>query len=396
MSSTPLHYSVAICGAGPVGQTLALLLQRAGLAAEKILLIDAKTHQQAQHDARSIALSYGSRQILQSVGAWSTHVTPIRQIHVSRRGHFGRCLIDAETYQLPALGYVARYGNIIAPLQAQVVQAAIAQQRPLLIQQVLEHADGVELHAASGGVFSAEIVVQAEGGLFTQEQTQNIGHKNQQKNYRQSAIVTQITSAKGAGSCAFERFTDQGPLALLPQDDGYALVWCVHTDHVDQLMDLSDAGFLSALQQTFGDRLGQFTSTGKRHRFPLGLQIQEDDALDSRLVKIGNAAQILHPVAGQGLNLGLRDALTLSKNLAGLVQASATPHTIQLALQQFRRQRQSDRSGTIKLTDYLARRFIQNGKFSLSQNMLGLGIGALDLLAPAKQALAEQMIFGRR
>jgi 2-octaprenyl-6-methoxyphenol hydroxylase len=101
-------------------------------------------------------------------------------------------------------------------------------------------------------------------------------------------------------------------------------------------------------------------------------------------------------VAGQGLNLGLRDALTLSKNLAGLVQASATPHTIQLALQQFRRQRQSDRSGTIKLTDYLARRFIQNGKFSLSQNMLGLGIGALDLLAPAKQALAEQMIFGRR
>lgn len=396
MSGTPLHYSVAICGAGPVGQSLALLLRQVGIAAEKILLIDAKTHQQAQHDARSIALSYGNRQILQSVTAWSAHVTPIQQIHVSRRGHFGRCLIEAETYQLPALGYVARYGDIIAPLQAQVVQATIAQQRPLLIQQIVENDEAVQLHAANGDMISADMVVQAEGGLFAQEQTQNSAHKMQQKNYRQTAIVTQISSAKGAGNCAFERFTDQGPLALLPQDDGYALVWCVHADHADQLMALNDSDFLAALQQAFGDRLGQLISTGKRHRFPLGLQIQEDDAPDSRLVRIGNAAQILHPVAGQGLNLGLRDALILSKNLAGLASSSSAPHNIKTALQQFRQQRRADRSNTIKLTDCLARWFTQRGSFSLSQNVLSFGIGALDLLAPAKQALAEQMMFGRR
>ncbi|MBX9868981.1 MAG: FAD-dependent monooxygenase, partial [Burkholderiaceae bacterium] len=351
MSSTPLHYNVAICGAGPVGQTLALLLRQAGMAAEKILLIDAKTHQQAQHDARSIALSYGSRQILQSVGAWSSQVTPIQQIHVSRRGHFGRCLIDAEAYHLPALGYVARYGDIIAPLQAQVVQATIAQQRPLLIQQIIEDTDDIKLHATNGDMISADMVVQAEGGLFAQEQTQNLAHKIQQKNYQQTAIVTQISSAKGSGHCAFERFTEQGPLALLPQDNGYALVWCVHADHADQLMAMNDNDFLSALQQAFGGRLGQLISSGTRHRFPLGLQVQEDDAPDSRLVRIGNAAQILHPVAGQGLNLGLRDALILSKNLARLTPSSRTPHHIKTTLQEFRQQRQADRSSTIKLTD---------------------------------------------
>lgn len=398
--STSSHYRVAICGAGPVGQALALLLCRRGVAAEEIVLIDGKTHQQAQHDARSIALSYGSQQILQSIAAWSAQATSIQQIHVSRRGQFGRCLISAHDYQLPALGYVSRYGDIIAPLQAQVIQTQITQHRPLQIQRLQESPDQVSLYSQTGELLHADIVVQAEGGLFGQDPQAEATSSQQQKNYQQTAIVAQVTSSKGAGHCAYERFTDEGPLALLPQEDAYALVWCVQHARAAELLALDEASFLSTLQHTFGERLGQFVRASARHHFPLGLQIQADDPRSKRIVRIGNAAQILHPVAGQGLNLGLRDAATLARLLAKhLTPAQLSPSTaedISTVLQQFHQQRRADRTRTIRLTDYLARWFIRAPHAAGLQHLLGLGIGALDLIAPAKHALAEQMIFGQR
>lgn len=414
MMQDSVHFPIVICGAGPVGQTLALLLYKAGVKAEQILLLDNKSHQQAQLDARSIALSFGSRQILQSIGAWSSLSTPIQQIHVSRQAHFGRCMINAEEYQLPALGYVARYGQIIEPLQTQVLQTGIAQQRPMQVQQVLETEHGLTLQATNqtGEIhhIHAEWVIQAEGGLFSNVETSPspATRNKHDKDYQQTAIVTQVMSEQGAGHCAFERFTDQGPLALLPQDGGYAVVWCVHPSQADELLQQDDASFLRSLQQAFGHRLGKLTRVEKRHHFPLGLRIQHHEPsskqTQSRVIRIGNAAQILHPVAGQGLNLGLRDAFQLARLLAPRLTGCHavdvnTPSALAQALLAFQNQRQTDRFSTIRLTDTLARWFIRRPHHPhqlVQQSLLGIGIGLLDLIPPAKQVLAEQMIFGRR
>lgn len=185
---------------------------------------------------------------------------------------------------------------------------------------------------------------------------------------------------------AFERFTSEGPLALLPYDDGYSLVWCVRPATAQQLLALDDTGFLQALQTAFGTRLGRFTTLTPRNSYPLGLNAEP--ASSPRIVAIGNAAQTLHPVAGQGLNLGLRDATVLASLLT---QAS---HSDTLAT--FARARRADRSATIRLTDVMARVFASAPDGAPSQALLGLSLGLVDVLTPARRVLAEQMMFGRR
>ncbi len=313
------HVRIAICGAGPVGQALALMLHRQGVAAHELLLFDGKSSEQARQDARSIALSYGSRQILQKLGAWPIKATPITQIHVSRRGHFGRSLIDAAEYALPALGYVARYGDITAPLEQLQAQQQIAIQRPAIVEDIDEQSDCVKLTLRDGTSINAELVIQAEGGFFSQQP-----EGSQHRDYQQTAIVAHITTSKPIAARAFERFTDQGPLALLPQEDGYALVWCTRPATAADLLALDDSAFLQALQQAFGERIGKMLTASTRHSYPLGLNAQAQAT--ARTAKIGNAAQTLHPVAGQGLNLGLRDALILAKCLTSQPQSNCTRH----------------------------------------------------------------------
>jgi 2-octaprenyl-6-methoxyphenol hydroxylase len=375
------HIRIAICGAGPVGQALALMLRQQGVSAHELLLFDGKSSEQARQDARSIALSYGSRQILQKLGAWPIKATSITQIHVSRRGHFGRSLIDAADYALPALGYVARYGDIIAPLEQLLTQQRITIQRPAIVENINEQVDHVKLTMQDGTNISADLVIQAEGGFFDQQP-----EGSQHRDYQQTAIVAHITTSKPIAARAFERFTDQGPLALLPQEDGYALVWCTRPATAAGLLALDDKAFLQALQQAFGERLGTIRTTSTRHSYPLGLNAQAKAT--ARTVKIGNAAQTLHPVAGQGLNLGLRDALILAKCLTSQPQSTA--------LATFNQQRQSDRKATISITDSMARAFASAPDGALSQALLGLGLGALDIVTPAKKLLAEQMMFGWR
>ena len=379
------HVPIAICGAGPVGQALALMLHQQGIAAHDILLLDAKTSAQAKLDARTIALSYGSKQILQAIQAWPVRATAIEQIHVSRRGHFGRSLIHSSEYQLPALGYVARYGDIITPLQQRIEQHGIPFQRPVQVTAMEEQEHQVRLTMADGSCISADVVIQAEGGSFS-DQDQRSGHHD----YQQTAVIAHVTCRQPIAGRAFERFTEQGPLALLPQEDGYALVWCTRPASADALLALDDSAFLHALQHTFGGRLGSFLTVSARHAYPLGLNAQAHAS--ARSVKIGNAAQTLHPVAGQGLNLGLRDALVLAKCLTQQPITSAPSR----ALNNFIAQRDSDRSSTIRLTDSMAKMFASAPDGALSQSLLSLGLGVLDLLAPAKKLLAEQMMFGQR
>lgn len=380
-------FELAICGAGPVGLTLALHLVKYGMPAARIALIDAKTVEQTVHDPRSIALSYGSRQILERADAWPIAATAIEQIHVSRRGQFGRTLIDCAEYRLPALGYVTRYGAIVAALHASAAQAGIRMLRPARLCALQEQDDGVtlQLEDADGKrSIRAQLVAQAEGGIFSEQQVKSL-----YRDYDQIGLIAHITCSAPIAQRAFERFTEEGPLALLPQENGYALVWCCRPARAEQLLQLDDHAFLAALQQAFGNRLGTLRSSSARLAYPLGLNAHPaQSTFAARTVTIGNAAQTLHPVAGQGLNLGLRDAAVLARLLA----KQPTP----AGLADFPSERQADRSTTIHLTDALARVFASAADGAPSQALLGLSLGLLDACKPAKRLLAQQMLFGRR
>ncbi len=374
------NFDIAICGAGPVGMALAALLARSSLSPARIVLIDAKTLAQASVDARAIALSHGSRQILEEIGAWPIESTAIHQIHVSRRGRFGRSLIDRSQHNLPALGYVTRYGELVKALGAVCMRAGVTVLRPARVLSSCEGADGLVLKIDSSGPreLRAAIVVQAEGGLFSDQQ-----NKTRHRDYQQTAIVAQVRTSAPIAHRAYERFTDEGPLALLPLGADYALVWCVRPETARALVALDDAAFLAQLGTAFGTRLGRFTQASQRASYALGLNA--DAGRTQRSVAIGNAAQTLHPVAGQGLNLGLRDAAVLARLLA----QSATPDR----LRQFTQLRQQDRDMTLRLTDTLARIFANTMPL---QAVLGLSLGLIDMVDPARYLLAELMMYGRR
>lgn len=372
---------IAIVGGGPVGLALAAMLVARGLRGASIAVIDAKPAGQAAADPRSIALSWGSRQLLAQVRAWTARVTPVTHIHVSRRGSFGRTLLDAADYELPALGYVARYGDVCQALSAALANTGVQWLRPLQVTGCDESGDQVTLALSNGQTLAAALMVQAEGGVFGEQAARAL-----QRDYQQTAIVATVHADACIAGRAFERFTAQGPLALLPQDDGYSLVWCLRPDNADALLALKDDVFLDALQQAFGQRVGRFIRTGPRHAYALGLNAEP--AFTMRSVAIGNAAQTLHPVAGQGLNLGLRDAAVL----AGMLAREATPDS----LARFSHQRGTDRGMTVRLTDLMARVFASSGDGTFTQDLLGASLGMIDLFPPAKRALAEQMMFGVR
>jgi 2-octaprenyl-6-methoxyphenol hydroxylase len=387
MSGATVHpCDVAIVGAGPAGMALAALLAKRGLASARIALIDARSLGQALTDPRSIALSYGSRLLLEEAGAWPLAATPIHQVHISRRGRFGRSMLDRAEHDLPALGYVTRYGELVSSLSDACERAGIATIRPARVSTMLEDANGVALSLDDGRELRAAIVVQAEGGGSKGQESGSL-RRALQRDYQQSAVIARVAASAPIAHRAYERFTDEGPLALLPQDgaDGlqYALVWCVRAENAAGLLALGDAAFLARLGDAFGGRLGRFTRTSSRASYPLGLNAEPNAT--SRTVAIGNAAQTLHPVAGQGLNLGLRDAAVLARLLS--------QHTTPEQLLAFEAARQADRKLTVGLTDAMARAFAGTGP---AQTLLGLSLGALDVVKPARMLLGELMMFGRR
>ena len=382
MSEAVLDFDVAVCGAGPVGLALASFLVRRGVPGERIVLIDGKSLGQAISDPRSIALSWGSVQLLEDIGAWPLAATPIHQIHVSRRGQLGRSLLDRHEHGLPALGYVTRYGEVVDTLARACERAGVAVLRPARVASFDEQADAVSLLLDDGRKLRAQVAVQAEGGVFGQQEG-----KSRRRDYEQTAVIARVTASQPVAHRAFERFTDEGPLALLPQDEGdghgYALVWCMRPERADAMLALGDERFLEQLGLAFGARLGRFTAVSPRAAFPLGLNAEA--RASARTVAIGNAAQTLHPVAGQGLNLGLRDAAVLARELARNVGSEA--------IGEFMSKREQDRKLTIGVTDTMARAFIGDGPL---QPLLGLGLAALDLVKPARMLLADLMMYGRR
>lgn len=305
---------------------------------------------------RPIALSHASRLILERIGAWNVlEPTPIRTIHVSQAGAFGRTRISAEDAGVPALGYVLDYGTLCAALFDLVAARGIAIAGEPPPAALLVHAEG-----------SAP----EEGG----------------KDYRQEALVTLVRTDPASSGTAYERFTREGPLALLPLDGRYAVVWAMAPDRAAELAGADERTFLAALGAAFGERAGTFVAADERFRFPLTLRVRASRT-GVREAYVGNTAQTLHPVAGQGLNLGLRDAW----DLARLLHEAKDPGDAQL-LARYAAMRKLDAMTTIRITDLLAGAFAGGGPLLASAR--GAAMTTLDAFSPARRFFARRMIFG--
>jgi 2-octaprenyl-6-methoxyphenol hydroxylase len=398
---------IAVIGAGPVGLALAVHAARA-LPSARITLFDARVAEgDVSRDARTLALSLASVQMLERLGAWNSEAAqPILEVHVSQQGpsivgalgaQFGaggepELRISASEEGVPLLGAVLRYGAIVEPLQRGWAAAAGREPQRLssrfatpvtaLKNRRSGPSAGVELDTSI--VESFDLAVVAEGGVFADQ-----ARKALARDYRQTAWVGRVTFAGdcppgGAAGVAFERFTRQGPAALLPLKDGSAaLVWCVSSPD-DPVRELDDRQRIAVLNQVFHPSVGRIATISPLKAFPLGLNA-ERTLTDGRIVRVGNAAQTLHPVAGQGLNLGLRDAHEL-------VHALSRSSDLGAVLRKLEWQRAPDRWAMIAATDFLARSFTWAVPGAASVRALGLA--ALQRVGPLKSVLARQMMFG--
>jgi len=343
-----------------VGCTLALLLRAGGRSAR---LAGAPARRENAAAARPIALSYASRIILEHAGAWhALAVTPIEVVHVSQARGFGRTRMSAADAEVPALGYVIDYRALTHSLAAQVRAAGI---------EIAHETTGVSAAGAE-----APLVVHAEGGV----------EDANEKRYDQIAVVALIGAEPRAERTAYERFTPEGPLALLPLAGGYGIVWATRAERAGALMALPPQDFLDALQDTFGRRAGRFTSVDSRASVPLAMRVRASRT-EERQAYVGNSAQTLHPVAGQGLNLGLRDAWELAHAIG-----DAPDPGVAAVLDRYAARRRADVFATIRATDLLAGLFV--GANPLARTARGVALCALDLCAPARRFLARRMIYG--
>ena len=377
-------YDVLIVGGGPVGAALALALRGTGLA---LGLLEARAPGAAA-DSRPIALSHGSRLILERLGVWEeglTGATPIRRIHVSHRGGFGRVGLDARQAGVPALGYVLDYGQLSGVL-ARALEAAGGAHVIRATASALEpgtDAAAVVVATGSTGRASARLLAVADGGALPVARLHV-------REYGQAAVTARVTCSVPHRNVAYERFTPEGPLALLPMGEALALVWTAAPEHVQQLCALTEAAFLARLQESFGNRLGSFRTASDRAWFPLALKVA-DRMVEPRTVVLGNAAQMLHPVAGQGLNLGLRDAWELAALLRDCDRVHlGGPELIRA----YSARRRLDRRGGMLFTDSLVRLF--SNELAALRLARGLGLAALGAIPPARDFLARRMIFGAR
>ncbi|HSC66019.1 MAG TPA: FAD-dependent monooxygenase [Caldimonas sp.] len=406
--STPLK--LAVIGAGPVGLALALHAA-AALTDAEITLFDARPlDKDVGGDPRTLALSLGTVQLLQRLEAWRPQdAQPIAEVHVSQdapsllgavspRFSEAALTIRAVDEAVPMLGAVMSYGKVVAPLQATWIEKQARAPHRLFhrfgtgvtsIRNVASP-QGVEVDADIVERFDLAVV--AEGGVFaTTPQRELVAGERRpalRHDYGQTAWVGTATFEGGAGigAVAYERFTRHGPAALLPLKDGRAgLVWCVDSRD-DPVRDLDDAQRVAVLNTIFHPRTPRLAAVSPLKAFPLGLSA-ERTLTDGRTVRIGNAAQTLHPVAGQGLNLGMRDAFELVRSLA-------RQRDVDTVLRRLEWQRAPDRWAMIAATDFLARSF--TWALPGAATARGVGLFALQALAPIRSAIARQMMFGSR
>jgi 2-octaprenyl-6-methoxyphenol hydroxylase len=384
-------YDLVIIGGGLVGGTLACALKGAGLRVCLVEAVAAATHGGAAYDERVIAMSWGSRLILQGAGLWpriEPEAEPIRRVHVSDRGHFGFARLDHREEGVAALGYVAPARAIGGAIQRGLDGVdLLCPARPVGFRI---QADRVDLEVASAGesrLLSTSLLVAADGGDSAIRR--RLGFAAVERRYGHTAIISTVTPDRPLPGTAFERFTDTGPLAMLPMTEGrYSVVWTAREEETADILGLSDEGFLHRLQGRFGYRLGGLSRPGRRFAYPLRLMLTRDP-VRSRVVLVGNAAHTLHPVAGQGFNLGLRDVAALAQVAADSVRTDRDPGG-KVALDTYRRLRGRDQAAVGAATDLLARLFV-NPWLPLRMSR-DLGMVGLDLLPGLRHLFARRFM----
>ncbi len=400
-----IQYDIAIIGGGPVGAALALALRDSGL---KVCVLEARSANSGSKDARALALSYGSRLLLDRLGIWDAlhDVSPIRTIHISQRLSFGRAVLRAAELGVPELGYVLPYPALQDALTDALQHSDVAPIYGASVTELHDEADHAVISYQQNKVehtLRARLAVVADGGKLLAQQ-----FPPRVRDYGQSALITHITcsapqSPQGGrrgvpgtsgstltqATTAFERFTPQGPLALLPFQNGFELVWTAPHQVAQDMLAWDDEKFLRELQLHFGDRVGEFLTVGKRTCFPLGLRRAPHLTPMPHTVLLGNAAQTMHPVAGQGFNMGLRDAWELAQEIL-----DASPETLgtEAMLSAYCSHRRTDRETGIKFTDGLVRLF--SNDLPLVSAARAAALSALDCLPFVKKFVAKRMMFG--
>ncbi len=383
---------IVIVGGGPVGSVLALALQASHCP---VTILEARKKGAAHGDQRALALSFGTRVILEQLGVWQqleAKATAINTIHVSQKGSFGRTKLDASEHHQAALGYVLAYGDLSAALD----EALSAKQHV----KILHEATATHIKPAADfatvtymlnqqvQTLASALVVLADGGRSLEAID---GITRETKDYGHDALVTKVQCELPHNHIAYERFTPMGPVALLPNGPrDFSLVWTGKKEVVAELLALDDVAFLQSLHQHFGDRLGRFLQVDKRMCFPLKMASLKP-TFAPHLVVIGNAAQTMHPVAGQGFNVGLRDAWQLAEMINnGADHANLGSNTM---LSHYQSSRSQDTKRGLLFTDFLVNIF--------SNNIIGVSagraaaLGVLDLVHPLKSHLVGKMSFGK-
>ena len=389
--SEPNRYDMIIVGGGMVGASLAIALARSGL---KLALIEAFTpgaDSQPSYDDRAIALAYGTRRIFEATGVWPTLAEcaePIRDIHVSDRGHFGFTRLNATDEGVPALGHVVtarELGHVLLERMRQNPDLEVI--APARVTGFEDRGGQVLVEIERDGVMSSllcRLLVAADGGDSAIREQLQVPVQRWQ--YGQSAVVTNVAPAQPHRNVAYERFTDTGPVALLPMTgQRCAVVWTVRDEQVDEVLGLDDGAFLAAFQARFGYRLGRFRRVGRRAAYPLSL-LRARESVRGRVAIIGNAAHTLHPIAGQGFNLGIRDVAALAEVVDDAFKAGVDIGAEE-TLAAYEAWRVAEQRNVALATDGLARLFSN----PLMPVRLGrnLGLLAMEFLPGAKRPLAR-------
>lgn len=393
----PEKYDIAIAGGGLVGNSLANALASINKVTNfRIALIDqqplpSRTFEATRpnEDGRSIALALASKKMLSALGLWQAleeNAVPIKKIHISDQGRFGATRLDSQRYEVESFGYLVPADSLIQVLDSQInALKQVTRIQPYTITDIENNVDGVVLYGNEDedrDPIQAKLLIAADGAQsFIRNR---LGITAEEKNYQQSAIVGCIDTEKSHQFTAYERFTEDGPLALLPRNGKRCgFIWMNPTEVSEINMTINDQAFTDKLQQAFGFRLGKFTNISKRFAYPLSLLVSEQ-RVQQRTVLIGNAAQTLHPVAGQGLNLALRDIAELVE----LLSKDEKLHDIDAELHRYQAKRQADIENTIRFTDRL--NFLFTADYPILSRSRGIGLAMLGAIPALEERIVKQ------
>ena len=378
----------AIIGGGPVGLVFAILNHT---SVGKIQIFESKNRGATNQDNKALALSNGSRLILEEIGIWDRldkNITKIEKIHTSQVGSFGRTLLDAGEFNEESLGYIISYGDLMAVLQEEIECISnIMTFYETKVTKCIDEKAILNLSLETNNKIKnlkSEFVILADGAA---EDIEGLELNKKIKHFDHTAIVTKVLTEIPHRNIAYERFTSNGPIALLPnRNDKFSLVWTGPSKLIEKLEQLNQESFLSQLHESFGDRVGSFLECEKRISFDLKQTYVE--VMHSNIVALGNASQTMHPVAGQGLNTGLRDAYKLNQSLIG----GSKIKSLEALLDEYKHSRAGERKKILNFTEMLVKSF-SNDLVGLKK-VRGYALSLLDITRPIKQSFVRKMSYG--